>query len=120
MSPTGRLQRQLRLLTLAFAFAAVAALSFLAGQVIGPEPVSESDLVPASVNGCVNAIKASLVLLDPDSIVAFDAAEIEELRRLSPRCLEKEVNTALQEEYPELLLRLETIGRDSDCRDCPS
>lgn len=117
MSPA-RLQHQLRILTFAFAFALVAALGFLAGQIIGPNPIESDDLTAAGVNNCVTAIKGSLALLDPDSIVAFDAAEVEELRTLPARCKEEAVLAGLEEEYPELLYRLQTIGRDTDCQHC--
>lgn len=112
MSVPPGIRRQLTTLALAFAFAFVAAIGFLAGQIVGRDPIESTDLTSAGINNCVTAIKGSLVLLDPDSIVAFDAAEIEELRRLPDRCAEDDIYAGLEEQYPELLVRLQTIGRD--------
>lgn len=99
----------------------IAALLFAVGLLLGivvgvavplflANPIESGDLTSAGVNNCATAMKASLVLLDPDSIVAFDAEEIAELRHLPERCDAPEVQAGLEAEYPALVERLQTIG----------
>lgn len=112
MSPLSRVQVHLRRLIIALSVAFAAAVGFIAGNVATPDPVTTTDLVPSGVNNCLTAIRGSLALLDPDSIVAFDQAERSELRELPDRCREKDVLTILERDYPHLLARLQTIGTD--------
>lgn len=107
---TARHRRRLRYLIAASALTAAGMFGFAAGRSSSPA-LDADDLTPAGVNNCLTAVKGSLALLDPDSIVAFSPAEIAELRVLPERCEDPDVAEALAEEYPALVDRLRTIGR---------